>query len=325
LVSACTRFLVAQGERLRAQDLARPSPGGENGAPEILAAQQELKNGVILPKQYPPRMKLTPAGRAIIGFKEDEWVEDSVTNRWDQLAEDLEANVATLGRIRLALERPVMDNHLDLSLGSKLLFPHLAPAKKLTYWFGASGQLALHDGRTRDALDDLLAQIRLTRLMTEDRVVISELVRIAIAAIARTGTWEALQADGWTDEDLVRLQQAWANQTFIAGMTRSLEGELIFAAQTFDSCRQSNEETIKLIYGLEEFLSPVGLDRPYWEQTLRELPGGKETVDFLKKQVYCRVWRFTWLDQAERRYLASVEQLLAFSRAASTNHSLAAL
>jgi hypothetical protein len=319
------RFLVATGEKLRPQDLSRPSSSGENGAPEVLAAQGELKEGVILPNRYPPRMTLTPAGRAIIGFKEDEWVEDKATNRWNQLAEDLEANVETLGRIRVALEKPVMDNHLDLSLGSKLLFPHLAPAKKLTHWFGASGQLALHDGRTREALDDLLAQIRVAGLMAEDRVVISELVRIAIAAIARTGTWEALQADGWTDVDLARLQEAWASQSFIAGMTRSLQGELFFAMQSFDSCRKSNVETIKFFYGLEEFLPPDDSNRPAWEQTLLELPGGKETMDFLKKQVYCRVWRFAWLDQAERRYLESTERLVAISRAGTTGHSLAAL
>jgi hypothetical protein len=319
------RFLVIHGEKLRAQDLPLAPSVGENGAPEILAAQHELKDGVILPHRYPPRMKLTPSGHAIIGFRETEWVQDNVTNHWDQLAEDLEANAATLSRIRRALEKPVMDNRLDLSLGPKLLFSHLGPAKMLTHWFGASGQLALKDGRTREALDDLLAQIRLTRLMAEDRTLISELVRIAIAAIARTGTWEALQADGWTDEDLGRLQQAWASQSFIVGMTHGLEGELVFAVSSFDSCRKSNGETIKFIYALEEFLPPDNSDRPAWEQTSLELPGGKAAMDFLKKQVYCRVWRFAWLDQAERRYLESMERLLAFSRAATTNKSMVAL
>ena len=34
-------------------------------------------------------------------------------------------------------------------------FTHLAPAKSLTYWFGAECQLALHEGRTREALGSL--------------------------------------------------------------------------------------------------------------------------------------------------------------------------
>jgi hypothetical protein len=241
------------------------------------------------------------------------------------LAEDLEANAATLGRIRMALEKPVMDNKLDLSLGPRMLIPHLAPAKSLTHWFGAACQLALHEGRTREALGDLLAQIQLPRLLAEDRIAISELVRIAIAAIARNGTWEALQADGWTHEDLARVQQAWASQSFAAAMTRCLEGELVYADHSFDLFRKSNEETISLFYGLEEYLPTADAERPLWERTLRILPGGEAASDFLKKQVYCRVWRFAWLDQDERRYLDFMQRLLAISRAAETNKSFAAL
>lgn len=48
-------------------------------------------------------------------------------------------------------------------------------------------------------------------------------------------------------------------------------------------------------------------------------------ADFLKRQVYCRMWRFAWLDQDERRSLVFMERLLAISRAATTNKSFVAL
>jgi hypothetical protein len=315
--------LIAKGEKLTARELASPPTQGENGAPEVLQAQKELKEGAVLPKHYPPRMRLTPSGRAIVCFREADWSEDEVTYQWDQLAKDLEENAATLERIRAALVKPVMNNKVDLSLAPNLLIPHLAPAKSLTYWFGAECQLALHEGRTRDALPALLSIIQLPRLISEDRIVISELVRIAIAAVARTDTWEALQADGWTAEDLARVQQAWASQSFAAGMAHSLEGELVFGTQSFDWMRKSNEEAIKMLYGMEEYLPTSESERPFWEETLRNLPGGEAAMEFLRKQVYCRVWRFAWLDQDARRYLESMEQLLAISRAATTNRSFA--
>jgi hypothetical protein len=317
--------LIAKGEKLSARELLSGRREGENGAPDVMAAKQELKEGAILPKHYPPRMRLTPAGRAVICFQEEEWVEDGVTNRWDQVAADLEPNEATLGRIRAALEKPVLDNKVDLSLGPKMLIPHLAPAKSLTFWFGAGCQLVLHEGRTRDALGDLLALIHLPRLMAEDRIVISELVRIAIAAIARTDTWEALQADGWTERDLSRVQEAWASQSFAAGMVRGLEGELVYSGCSFDLFRKSNEETVALFYTMEQYLPPADSERPFWEQTLRNLPGGEAVADFLKKQVYCRVWRFAWLDQSERRYLEFGQRLLAIARSATTTKSFAGL
>jgi hypothetical protein len=323
------RVLIAKGEKLTVHDLTLPSLRGENGAPEILEATKDLKEGIILPKHCPPRMKLTPPGRAIICFQEeewvDEWVEGKVTNRWDQLAADLEANAATLGRIRAALEKPVMDNKLDFSLGFRMLIPHLAPAKSLTWWFGARCQLALHEGRTRDALGDLLAQIQLPRLLAEDRVAISELLRIAIAAVARTDTWEALQAEGWTDEDLARVQQAWASHSFAAALARSLEGELVYGDSSFEMLRKSNEETIAALYGLEEYLPAADSERSLWERTLQNLPGGEAVAEFLKKQVYCRVWRFAWLDQDERRYLEFMQRLLAIARSGTTNDSFVAL
>jgi hypothetical protein len=163
--------------------------------------------------------------------------------------------------------------------------------------------------------------MQLLRLPAEDCVVISELVRIAMAAIARTDTWEALQADGWTEQDLARLQQAWMRQSFTAAMARSLEGELIFGDVSFDSARKSNDETIAMLYGMEEYIPVAESERPLWERTLRNFPNGEEVANFLKKEVYCRIWRFACLDQDERRYLESMQHLLAIARDATTNRS----
>ena len=119
------RLLVAKGEKLTPHDLAPTSAQGENGAPEVQAAKNELKEGKVLPMHYPPRMRVVPLGRAVVCFKEEQWVEDKETYHWDQLAEDLEANAATLERIRAALQKPVLDNNVDLSLAPNVKIPHL--------------------------------------------------------------------------------------------------------------------------------------------------------------------------------------------------------
>src|SRR5438445_9227345 len=129
------RQLMAKGEKLTPADLARPPAAGKNGVPEIISATKELKEGAVLPKAYPPRMRLTRAGRAIVCFRESEWVDDKQTNDWEHLAADLEANEATLRRIRVALEKPIMNNDLDYSQGFKMKFSHLMPPKSLTQWF----------------------------------------------------------------------------------------------------------------------------------------------------------------------------------------------
>ena len=192
--------LVAKREKLSPQDFALPALDADNGAPEAIKAIESMTNGTVLPYSYPPRMKLMDSGRALVGFRESEWIEagsfrdgewvdEKVTNRWDQLAADLKANAATLARIRAALEKPTLNNRVDYSAGAKIRLLHLAPAKGITFWLGSASQLALHEGNPRAALDWLLLQMELPRLLAEDRMIISELVRIALNAICRVDTW----------------------------------------------------------------------------------------------------------------------------------------
>ncbi len=319
------RQLSARGEAMTPRELMKPAPEGANGAVEVVKASQELIKGMALPDHYPPRMRLTPSGEATVGFRQAQWTEEKATYNWDQLAADLAANHATLERIRLSLETPVLDNQLDYSQGPKMRFTHLAKAKSLTCWFGSACQLALHQNRLQDCLDPLIAEIRLPRLLERDRILISELVRIALAAIARTDTWEALQADGWTDDQLARIQKAWEECRFLTNYTRSLEGECVFATITFEFCRRSNAEAGSLLFWQEDFLGPASSERPAWEVALRAFPAGDTAAEFLKKQVYCGIWRFAWLDQCERKHLQEVQQLVETSRAAEKSLSLASV
>ena len=89
--------LIAKGEKLTARDLASPPPQGENGAPEIMQVKAELKDGALLPKHYPPKMRVMPSGRAVVCFEEEGWVENNASNRWDQLAADLATNAMAFG------------------------------------------------------------------------------------------------------------------------------------------------------------------------------------------------------------------------------------
>src|SRR5258705_10760515 len=61
------RRLKAQGEKMSPGDFILPPAAGENGAAEVLAAAKELSTGTVLPRSYPPRIRLTPAGHAVVG------------------------------------------------------------------------------------------------------------------------------------------------------------------------------------------------------------------------------------------------------------------
>ncbi len=322
-LSRYIRGLQEQGEQVTRKEFMQPVQPGENGFPEVLAAAKELKPGKLLSNSYPPRMTLTPSGRAIVGFREESWVEDKLTNHWDSLAAELKTNAALLQRVQSAMKKPVLNGGPDLDLWSSDSLAHLTAGKKLAQWFGPRVALALHEGRTRETLEDLLTETELPRLLAADRIAISELVRNTIASIARGDTWEALQAEGWTDGDLAQLQRAWEGLDFAEAMVRALEGERIFAWSTYERMRQSNKETYKLLSWTSEFLSQDATS--WWERTLREMPAGDATADFLKEQVFCRLWRFAWLDQDHLHYLRFLQGLIALGRDATRHKSLQTL
>jgi hypothetical protein len=230
----------------------------------------------------------------------------------------LHQNAVTLAEIQAASAKPVLNNQLNLAEGIKMKFNHLAPAKSLTYWFGSATQLALHEGRTSDATKYLVSQTTLPRLLAEDGIVISELVRIALGAYARNGTWEVLQADGLADADLAAIQRAWESQEFAASLARNLSGERLFGMAATEQMIASNEETYQMIFN--EFAGLIAalagdsssevVDNASWEN----INYGEALREFTRKQIYCRIWRFAWAKQAEVRELEYMQRLIDVAR-----------
>lgn len=325
--------LRAKGEKLSPQDFVKMFRAEDNGAPAVFAAIAQLTNGLVLPQGYPPRMKLLASGRAIVGFREPGWVEKypyrygkslqgTFTNHWAELAVNLEENATALADIQAALTKPVLNNGLNLAEGSNLKFTGLAPAKALTTWFGSAVQLALHNGRRTDAAKYLVAEINTLRLLAEDGVVISELVRIAMSAITKTDTWEALQSDGWTDTDLAAIQNAWESQHFMASMAANLEGERVYISQTARQLRDSNEETYDWMFGqTAAFLSDEDVPEPRWLKWFKDMPYGEELLEGMRRHTYCRLWRFAWAHQTELRLMRNLQVLIELVRTAATNAS----
>jgi len=268
---ALTRFkrhLASRGFKLTMAEFKSPRPTGENGARAFFQAARQLRSNSVLVTNPPPRMQVTPSGRAIVGFREEEWVEYKCTNRWSEIAADLEQNEATLQVIRTALAKTVFDNDVDLTAGSSTVFVHRTPPKTASQWFAVQAQLCLHQGQNKEALENLIAESRLTRVLEQDHILISELVRIAIASISRTTVWEALQAEGWTDSDLAQLSEAWQSTCFATNMTHDLEGELIFGLSEYDAMRTSNSNAVNAIYGMQTFAPPADSDRAESEKSL---------------------------------------------------------
>ncbi len=102
-------------------------------------------------------------------------------------------------------------------------------------------------------------------------------------------------------------------------MMRSLEGERVFDEASIEQLRRSNEDANRALYWEDIFWKPVppGIkaEKPWWHETLRD------TGAFFRKQVYCRIWRFAWSHQDERRFLKGIQHLIEISRLAAAEQS----
>ena len=116
-----------------------------------------------------------------------------------------------------ALSGPIRFN-LNAGAGNGLLLPHLAGLKRLVQTLGLRAVLGLHDGNPEAAWTNLLAASRLVTAWDPEPVEISHLVRFACGTIACNATWQAFQADGWTDDRLTHLQREWELVDFFKGL-----------------------------------------------------------------------------------------------------------
>jgi hypothetical protein len=120
------------------------------------------------------------------------------------------------------------------------------------------------------------------------------LVRYACAAFAFNATWQALQAEGWSDAQLASLGAVWQPCDFVKDMAFAMEME---RAMTLDFYAQIRDSRKKLDFVIQQH-----------EKTQEMTDGAFGALPakgFVLNWLYLPVWRFAWIAQDD---LASLEQ-----------------
>src|SRR5262249_37379989 len=107
----------------------------------------------------------------------------------------------------------------------------------------------LHTNQIISAFENLHSLILLTAKQTPEPLVICQMVRIACAAIAFNATWQALQAEGWTDSQLASLQADWEQCDFVKDMAYAFEVERALDIDFFEQVKHSSQ---KLAFALDQ-------------------------------------------------------------------------
>lgn len=317
-LAAYTRELRAAGEKLSVEELIPPpAPSELNGTAAFLKAISLLRRPEsLLGSNPPPAMRMIAPGRAMIGWQQPEIVDPydaKFTNSWAEVETAL-ADVAEGMRLLEQLpEQPVLDFKLNYHQGFMLMLPNLAPMKMASQRLSAAALVDLRRGDTPAATQKIRAMLALSQGVTDERLLISQLVRIAIVAITFNAGWELLQSPDLTDDQLMEIQRGWQELEFLRSGENALLMERAMQDKTAADMRASSTGFRQIAGGGGTGWTSPGSTPDEW------LEFAKETLDKAKEKSSETLWRVAWSYPDQLRALKGNQVLLETLRLARTN------
>ncbi len=139
-----------------------------------------------------------------------------------------------------AAERPGCRFPLRYEEGFEMLIPSVAHVKKIAMALRLRSVALLAEGRSEEALADLLLGLRTSDALADEPILISALVRIAIDVLMMQPIWEGCREHRWTEPQLVAIQRALAERDYLGQMRRGLEGERVLTGASYDVLARSD-------------------------------------------------------------------------------------
>ena len=127
--------------------------------------------------------------------------------------------------------------------GNAMLLRHLSVHKAFAMHAGRRAALELHNGNLSAAWTNLLASTRLVTAWDVEPTEVSHMVQYACAAIVFNTTWQMLQTNSWTEDQLKQLQHEWESVDFFKGLT---ETTAFSRASAVASCQQERQQPLEL-------------------------------------------------------------------------------
>lgn len=304
--------LRAAGEKLTVDELLPPRvPLEKNGAKLYLQAYPYVHFEGLIYSNPPPAMQMVAPGKAMVGWQQPCIVSQApvMTNSWNELDQLLKNCGTGLELLRQAAERPKLDFGLDYHLES--LGTHLPKMKSAALLLSAATIYDLNRGQTSSAVTNLDTLVTLVNKWNDERTVISQLVRIAMAAIASAAQWEVLQSTNLTDPQLAMLQHDWELMEFVQPMEHTLEMGRAREILDIQDLRTSNSPST-VVDNFDVVLSSAGSSGTS-SYSLKNfgLAVKRKTSDIL--------WRTSWSYHDELRFLQDEQIIIETVRQVETN------
>ncbi|MGO8929212.1 MAG: hypothetical protein ACLQU3_20290 [Limisphaerales bacterium] len=306
------RELRAKGEKLTLMELTRDrrSSGGDSYT-VITNAAATLSNGRFDPSLLDVQKYVGPGQASVT------WRQASRTYRpagkqkagppgsldtWEEYAAQIQAAQSTLREMREALKTPGTDAGpwtpwTNIPVTPRINFAAIRTAAK---WLTVAAENDLHQGRLEEGLQDLEALAALARMERDEYSLVAQMIRVSVASLGLGVTWETLQAPGWTEPQLERLQRAWEPVNLAAALETGYVGERALNYEVFAQLRRPRGPQTSLLFPALIAVTPGSRWTPP-KQTFAEA-----WIDYL----YLHAYKVTCINDDELFYLRSMQESL---------------
>ena len=289
--------LQAKGEKLTYAELTRGRLTNAVDSHAIITnATAKLRSSPFVPGLLTPRAYLLP-GQATVTWRQPDLglMNSDAPGRsgtWEEFDAQMRAAESPLQEIRAVLKTPSLDAgpFTNVFTSRRVNFVAIRVAAQ---WLAGAAENDLHQGRLDAALQNLEALAGLARMERDEPTLVAQMIRVAVTGLGLAATWEALQAPGWTEAQLERLQKAWEPVDLVAAVERGFVGERAGGCEIFAHLRRSGGPQAATLF------------RPF-------ISGGSSSVPWTFAEVwadyvYLPAYKLTSIDADELFYLRNME------------------
>lgn len=211
---------------------------------------------------------------------------------WESFRQAINQREPQLDTASVAILSGPIQFDLDASEGNFMRLPHLALLKDLTQILIDHALLSLHEGDRETAWTNLLAATRLVTAWEPEPTEISHLVRFDNAKLVFSATWQVLQNNGWSDDQLARLQHEWETADFLSNLPeiqafrRASDAKLfeqeVLASQKPEAGLYEDERQLLLFYRDREIEFRNAVQAATWMH-MRQMPGVTNEIFYKPK------------------------------------------
>lgn len=238
--------LRAKGEKLSAEELGYPRP------PESAESLDRLQAAVTLTG----RMPFQPATFEFMpfvgpGLVRRAWASSPPPTRstagatgnasdWESISAQFNKGADITADLREAVRVPpryFYNDPTNFISGRRGPFVTIRNAAQ---WLAGDVMVALRAGQLDRAAQDMRALTLLTHFLREDHTLVSQMVRVAVAGLGLSVTWQALQADGWNEKQLSGVQRDWEAVNFADAFETGMLGERALGESLFGMMKSAS-------------------------------------------------------------------------------------